>query len=443
MAIGVQADEGRLGVHMQVSIENVDKFERKLTVKFPAERLDRQVATRVAELGRTVRLNGFRPGKVPVAVIRQRFGAQVRDEILSELIGSTLREALTQEKLNPLAQPSVEVAPPAGDEIGYTASFEVLPEFPAIDVMALEIERPCAEIGDEDIDRMLETLRLQQTRFEEVDRAAQEKDFVLFDYAAEAGQTRFPAEGTERAGSVLGSGHAFKMLDEVLHGRKAGDAFEAEADFPADFHLAELAGKRAKLQLKIEKVQASILPELDAEFIRQFGVADGELATFREEVRANLQRELKAALMTRLKHEISEKLCAAYPLELPKRLVQAEARAMLSQGQPQVAQEIDPQQLESVLPQAEARIRSALLIGEIAREQKLEIDRSRLSEQLAAIASTYEDPEQVVEIYNKNPQLMAGLQNRVLEDQVAEWVAEHAKVQDLRLSFDEVMRPGA
>lgn len=427
---------------MQVSVENVGKLERKLTVKFPAERYESQVSARIAEMGRTVRLKGFRPGKVPTTVIQQRFGAQVRGEVLSDLIGSTLREAFDKENLRPVANPAIDTTgKPENGEIAYTATFEVMPEFPSIDVSALAIQRPVAEVSDADIEKMIETLRQQRRTFEAVDRASKEGDFVMFEYAAQAGEYRFPADGLERAGSVLGSGTLFKALDEALTGRKADESFEADIDFPADFRNEQLAGQTAKVNFSIVKVQEPQLPEVDAEFAKLFGIADGDLETFRKEVRANLERELRATLMARLKSEVAEKLAETYAnVDVPNLMVQSEARALAAGSVPK-GQQPPPQLIEAATPMARKRVLAGLLMGEIARKQSLVIDRKRVAEQLAAIASTYEEPEQVIELYNSDPQLMSGLQNRVMEDQVAEWVAEHASTTAQNLSFDEVMRP--
>ena len=427
---------------MQFSVENVGKLERKLTVRFPAERFESQVSARIAEMGRTVRLKGFRPGKVPATVIQQRFGSQVRGEVLSDLIGSTLREAFEKENLRPVANPSIDTTgKPENGEIAYTATFEVMPEFPEVDVAALEINRPVAEVTDADIEKMIETLRLQRRSFDEVERASAEGDFVMFEYAANADDYRFPAEGQERAGSVLGSGTLFKALDEALTGRTAGEEFETAIDFPADFGNPQLAGKTAQVSFKIVKVQAPKLPEVDAEFAKLFGIADGDLDTFRKEVRANLERELKATLMGRLKAEVAEKLADAHAgLDVPNLMVQSEAHNLAAGSVPR-GQQPPPQLIEAAMPMARKRVIAGLLMGEIARKQELKIDRKRVAEQLAAIASTYEEPEKVVELYNGDPQLMSGLQNRVMEDQVAEWVAEHAKTTEQHLAFDEVMRP--
>jgi len=427
---------------MQVSVENIGTLERKLTVKFPAERFETQVSARIAEMGRTVRLKGFRPGKVPTTVIKQRFGAQVRGEVLSDLIGSTLREAVEQEKLQPIANPSINTTgQPEDGEIAYTATFEIMPEFPAIDVSGLEISRPVAVVTEADIDKMLETLRQQRRSFDEVQRASVEGDFVMFEYSAQAGDYRFPVEGMERAGSVLGSGNLFKALDDALVGHTADDGFDTEVAFPEDFRNEELAGKTAKVSFKIIKVQAPQLPEIDGEFAKLFGIEDGDLDVFRKEVRANLERELKAALMARLKSEVAEKLANTHgELDVPKLMVQSEAQNMAAGNVPR-GQQPPPQLIEAAMPTAHKRVIAGLLMGEIARKQSLVIDRKRIAEQLAAIASTYEEPEKVIELYNSDPQLMSGLQNRVMEDQVAEWVAEHAKTTQQDLSFDDVMRP--
>jgi trigger factor len=427
---------------MQVSVENVGTLERKLTVKFPAERFETQVSARITELGRTMRLKGFRPGKVPTTVIKQRFGSQVRGEVLSDLIGSTLREAVEQEKLQPIANPAINTTgQPENGEIAYTATFEIMPEFPAVDVAALEISRPVAVVADADIDKMLETLRQQRRSFDVVDRASAAYSNITKSPSAEAGDYRFPSEGLERAGSVIGSGTLFKALDEALVGRKADESFDTEIAFPEDFRNDQLAGKTAKVNFKIIKVQEAKLPEIDAEFAKLFGIEDGDLETFRKEVRSNLERELKAALMGRLKSEVAEKLADAHGgLDVPKLMVQSEARNMAVASVPQ-GQQPPPQLVEAAMPIARKRVIAGLLMGEIARKQEIKIDRKRIAEQLAAIASTYEEPEKVIELYNGDPQLMSGLQNRVMEDQVAEWVAEHAKTTNLDLSFDDVMRP--
>jgi trigger factor len=316
-----------------------------------------------------------------------------------------------------------------------------MPELPDVDVSAMQIERITAEVTEADIDSMIETLRLQRRSFDPVDRASQDGDFVMFDYNAEVEDYRFPKEGSERAGSVIGAGNLFEALDEVLTGRKPGEEFSADITFPGDFGNEHLAGKTAKVGISIAKVQESHLPEVDDAFARAFGIADGTVETLRKEVRANLERELEAQLVGRLKNKVAEKLAEMHAdLDVPRVMVENEARSMVSSQLPEGRQPT-PEMIESVSNVARQRVIAALMLGEIARRQEIKVDRKRVADSLAAIASTYEEPDRVVELYNGDPQLMQGLQSRVLEDQVAEWVAEHAKTTDKPLSFDEVMKP--
>ena len=429
---------------MQVSVENVGTLGRKLTVKIPADRLESQISERINKMGRTVRLKGFRPGRVPPQIIKQRFGAQVRGETLSEMINESMREAFEQEKLQPVAQPSIDTTgEPADDgEIACTASFEVMPEFPEIDVSELAIERPHAEVVEADIDAMIETLRKQRRHFEPVERAAQADDFVTFKYAASVGDYRFPEEGREQGSCVLGTGALFEALENVVSGQKPGAEVSADIEFPADFGNENLAGRKAAVELNIDKVQEPQLPELDETFIKQFGVEDGDMDTFRDDVRSNLERELEGALTAALKSEVAEKLADAYPdLDVPEVMVDNEIRGLLRDQLPE-GQEIPAEARKAALPMARKRVAAALLMGEIARKQELELDRKRVAQFMSVIASTYEEPEKVIELYSQDPQLMQGLQNRVMEDQVAEWVAEHAQTTDKSLSFDDVMRRG-
>lgn len=427
---------------MQVSVENVGSLGRKLTVRIPAARFEDTVRNRVQEMGRNARIKGFRPGKVPTRVIEQRFGAQIRGEALSELISSTFQEAVSTEKLRPAVQPSIATSgKPENGEIEYTATFEVMPEIGNVDVSALEVTRQVSSVEEADIDQMIETLRLQRRSWNPVERAAQADDMVLFEFAAQAADFRYPEAGTDRVGTIVGSNALFKELEDLLVGKKADDAFEADLDFPAGFRIAGLAGKSAHATFKIVRVQEPVLPALDDAFIAAFGVGEGGIARFREDVRANLERELAAALAARLKAATVEKLVDAHAsLELPQGMIDNEARELAQraagEGKP-------PMAFEPFVPSARRRVAGGVLLAEIARQNDIRIDSRRVADALSAIASTYEEPDQVVELYTRDPQLMNGLQSRVLEDQVIDWIAAHAKVSEHRLSFSEVMRPGA
>lgn len=425
---------------MQVSIENVGSLGRKLTVRLPAQRLEDSVRTRVQEMVRSARLKGFRPGKVPTKVIEQRYGSQIRNEALSEMIGSSFQEAVSQEKLRPAVQPSIATTGrPDNGEIEYTATFEIFPEIGKLDVSNIEIVKPVASVSDADIDQMIETLRLQRRTWNQVERAAQTGDMVLFEYAAEGDGLRHPESGMDRVGTLLGSDAFSKDLEDKLASRKAGDELTAKIDFPVGFRVPVLAGKAADVSVKVVRVQEPQLPEIDAAFAASFGVKDGGIEKFRADVRANLERELKGVLMGRLKAGAIDKLVDAHPeLEVPQGMIENEANQLARQAGAQVQEAA-----AAYLPMARRRVTAGLLIAELARQNDIRLDPRRVSEALATIASTYEEPEKVVELYTRDPQLMSALQNRVIEDQVVEWMADHAKHSEQQLSFNDVMRPGA
>jgi trigger factor len=425
---------------MQVSIENVGALGRKLTVRLPAQRQEETIRTRIQEMGRSARLKGFRPGKVPTRVIEQRYGSQIRNEALSEMIGSSFQEAISEQKLRPAVQPSIATTGrPENGEIEYTATFEVLPEIGAIDVSGLEIVKPVASVTDADVDQMIETLRLQRRTWVQVEREARIGDMVLFEYSAEAGGARHPEKGVDRVGAILGSGAYSRELEDVLAGHRAGDEFQATVAFAPAFRIAALAGQEAQVSLKLVRVQEGRLPDVDVAFASCFGIKDGGLAMFREDVRANLERELKGVLMARLKASVIEKLIDAWPaLEVPQGMIENDARLLARQAGAE-----DEQAFAAYLPAARRRVSAGLLIAELARQNDIRLDPRRVSEALSTIASTYEEPEKVVELYTRDPQLMSGLQNRVIEDQVVEWLADHARISEQQLQFNDVMRPGA
>jgi trigger factor len=425
---------------MQVSVENVGKLGRKLVVRLPADRLEDTVRNRIQEMTRSARIKGFRPGKVPQKVIEQRFGAQLRNEVLSDLIGSSFQEAVTQENLRPAVQPSISTTGrPADGQIEYTAEFEVVPEIGPIDAAALEITRTTATVSDEDVDQMIETLRQQRRSWTPVERAAESGDMALFEFSAEGEGFRHPASGADRMGTIIGSNALPAALESALIGQSAEAEFDVDVDFPADFREVALAGKSAKVHVRVVRVQAPQVPDVDDAFIAAFGVREGGMARFRDDVRANLQRELDGVLMNRLKAATIDKLLAAHAdLELPQSLIDGEARVLANQARVPA-----DQSAEAFAPAARRRVAAGLLLAEIARQNQISVEPRRVREALATIASTYEEPQQVIELYSRDPQLMGGLQSRVLEDQVVEWIADRAKVTEQPLSFNEVMRPGA
>lgn len=433
---------------MQVSVESTGNLERRMTLRLPAERVDTQVGGRLREIARTARIKGFRPGKVPSKVIEQRYGDQVRGEVLDELLGQGFDQAVRENALQLVGSPRIEPATDAGEgELAYVATFEIMPDFGEIDVAKLNVVRHTSEVTEEDIDRMIENLRVQRRSWTLVQRPAAEGDAADVETWSVVDGERMPAEGAERGVTVIGTGGMYAPIEQALVGMSVGDEKTVEVDFPADWRVPPLAGKHAEVHVRIEQISEPHLPEVDADFIRSFGVRSGEMAQFRTEIRANLERELKGALMQRLRREVGEQLVAAYAhVELPPRVVESEAKAMVAQTVEQVRRQgrqlnPGPDAYKDMLEPARKRVTVALLVSEVARRNSLTLDPARLNETLRLIASTYEEPQQVIDLYRNDRNLMAGLQNRVMEEQVIDWIAERAQHSDRAVSFQDAIAP--
>lgn len=434
---------------MQVSVEQLGALERKMTVRMPASRIEDRVKTRLRELGQTVRLKGFRAGKVPAKVVEQRFGAQVRSEALNDVVGASFEQAVAEHKLRPAMMPSIARDPSTTDEeFVYVASFEVMPELGPVDLGSVELVHLESEVLDEDVDRMIDTLRQQRRKWLPVDRAAGEGDMIVFEFFAEGDGIRTPAEGTDRAGTIIGSGALFKSLDEGLTGLKAGDEKTIAVTFPAEFREPALANKEGTFTVNVLRVQASEMPALDDAFAASFGVTSGGVEQFRKDVRANLEREMHNTLVARNKMHAVERLVNQFPqADLPKTMIAGEANSLLRQAQEQAkraGREQDaPMDAELFKDTARARVAASVLLDAIARQAEVKLDHARVNEALATIASTYEEPKQVIEMYTKDAQMMAGLRRRVVEDQVIDIVFAKAKSTAQKITFRELMQPVA
>jgi len=436
------------GVFMHVSVESISTLQRKVTVSVPAERLESQVRDRLRELTRSVRLKGFRPGKVPPKVIDQRYGAQVRNEVATAVIRESFGEAVKQENLRPAVAPSIEAAGTIEEgQFRYVVTFEVMPDIGKIDVSGLKVKKPTAVVEDADIDTMIQTLREQRRTWTTVERASQIGDMVLFESVAVSGEIRIPAEGAERSGTVLGSNAIFADIENGLIGLVAGAEHTFTVNFPSDYRVVSIAGRPADVSVKVVRVSEGALPDVDDAFMASFGISEGGMDVFRTEVRANLERELRGALMARLKADVAGMLVQAHShLEFPQQMIEAEAKGLATQSEQQAKSQgrkdvkVDPQAL---LPIAKNRVAAAVLLGELARQNEIRIDRSRANEMLVSIASTYENPTEVIELYRNDPQMMQSLESRVIEDQLIDWIADHADLTVQALSFAEVMRPNA
>ena len=432
---------------MQVSVESLGNLERRMTFSLPADRLESVVDGRLREIARGAKIKGFRPGKVPAKVIQQRFGPQVRAEVLDGLLREGFGTAVRQEALQIAGSPRIEPATDSGDQLAYVATFEVVPDFGDIDVAKLSVVRHTAEVSDADIDAMIDNLRLQRRTWNPVERGAQDGDAVELETWSMVGDERLPAEGVERGATVLGSGQMFASIEAALVGMKAGEEKEAQIEFPADWRVPQFAGRTVQVHVSAGKVSEPVLPEVDSDFIKSFGIRSGELGQFRDDIRSNLERELKGALMTRLRREVGEQLIAAYEqVEMPPRLVEGEAHDMARQAVEQARRQgrqigdVPADAFQTFMEPARKRVLVGLLVGEIARRNELQLDAKRVNETLKLIASTYEEPQQVIELYRNDQQLMAGLQSRVMEEQVIDWIAERAQHTEQPLSFSEAIR---
>ncbi len=430
---------------MQVSVESTGNLERRMNFSLPAEQLESGVSGRLREIARTAKMKGFRPGKIPARVIEQRFGEQVKAEVLGGLVRQTFDSAVREHDLRLAGNPRIDRA---GDgDLDFVATFEVVPDFGDVDVTKLTVVRNTAEVTDADIDQMIENLRLQRRTWNKVERAAKEGDLVAGALWTQFEDFRQPAEGVEQFSAVIGSGQLLPALESALAGLQPGVEGIIDVAFPEGWRQPQLAGKTAQVHVTLAQVSEPVLPEVDAAFIKSFGVRSGQMDKFRDDIRSNLERELKGALMARLRREVGEQLTSTWAhVELPPRLVENEARGMLAQQLDQVRRGgRDPGQVpanahEAFLEPARKRVLAGLLVGEVARRHDLRLDPKRVNETLRLIASTYEQPEQVIEMYRNDPQLMQGLQNRVMEEQVIDWIAERAQHTVTPLSFQEAIR---
>ena len=428
---------------MQVSVESVGNLERRVILSLPAGDIDDQVGGRLREIARTVRIKGFRPGKVPAKVVEQRFGGQVRAEILDGLLRKGMDQAVRENELRIAGAPEISQSDEAAEgELKYVAAIELVPDFGELDMAKLEVVRHTAEVTDEDIERMLGNLRQQRASWTKVERAAKAGDLANLETASTIDGQRMPAEGVEKTSTVLGSGGMYPEVESAIVGMQPGEDKTIDVTLPADWHMPQFAGKTVTSTFKLVDVAEQVLPEVDAAFIRSFGVKSGDLEQFKSEIRSNLQRELKGALMNRLRREVGEQLVEAYKdVELPPRVVENEANALLANATEQARRQ--GQQVgagvDAFREAARKRVLVALLVAEVARRNELRLDPARLNETMQLIASTYEQPQQVIDLYRNDPQLMQGLQNRVMEEQVIDWIAERATHTEQALSFQEAI----
>ena len=427
---------------MQVSVENTGKLERRMQVQVPAERVSKEIASRLKHLSRTARLNGFRPGKAPMTVIRQQFGPQVHREVIGELMQTSFSEAVTQNQLAPAGNPRIEPRSVAeGQDLTYVATFEVFPEVTLQPLDSLEIERVTADVTESDIDAMIERLRKQQMRFSTADRPAATGDKVTVDFDGAIDGVAFAGGKGEAVPIVLGEKRMLPQLEDGLLGLSAGEEKIVDVDFPADYRATELAGKRASFKVTVKAVDAPALPELDEEFCKSFGVTEGGIAKLREDVAANMRRELDQTLRNRNKTSVMEKLYQANPVEVPNTLIESQVRdmqieAMRRSGAKDASQAAPP---EPLVEPARRRVALGLLFNDIIRREKIVLDPARANARLDEMVGAYGDAEGLKRAYQQNAEAMRQVESLAMEDQVVDWVLSHAKVQEKSSTFKELM----
>lgn len=426
---------------MQVLVESTSAIEKRLKIQVPAEEVNKQIDARLREIGKQVKLKGFRPGRIPFSVLRQRYGPQATQEVIQQTAQTSLQQAIEQESLRIAASPRLEEAPVLDAENGLeiNAIIEIYPEMASIDVSEIAIERPEVSVSDDDVSHMLDTLKKQKIKWSDVERKPAEGDQALVDYTAETEEGTVPETGRQRLAIILGES-GFDDLEKAVSKMSAGDEKNLKLEFPADYREPALAGKKAKVSLTLTHVQEGELPEVDEEFAKSFGVASGDQEELLTEIRNNLERELGQAVNTQLKTQLADRLLEMHAdLEVPESIVTSEANNMLQQMLRGAEIEVTDDMLDHFRDPARKRVRSGLLLGELARQNDIAIDAAKVREAIEEIAQTYEEPREVVQMYYSDQRLLQAVENSVLENQVVDWVVNNAKVTDKSMTFQEAI----
>ena len=431
---------------MQVSVETTEGLERKLTIAIPGDRVDTAVNARLQEAAQTIRLNGFRQGKVPLKVVKNKFGKGVRQEVVGELMNQTYFEAIAQESLKPAGQPRIEpTSMDEGKDVEFVAVFEVYPEIELPDFAAIKAERLVAEVSDDDIDEMIETLRKQRQTWVPVERAAADGDMVNIDYVGKKEGEEF--QGGKAAGQnlVLGSERMIPGFEDGVIGKSAGEDFTLQLKFPDDYHSEELAGAEVEFELTLNTVSEQSLPEVNEDFFKSFGVEEGGMEAFREEVSNNMQREMKNASRNKLKTTLMDALISDLEVAIPAALMSNEIHQLKHQTVQQMGggQGFDPHSMPDDLfrEQAKRRVTLGLIMGEVISQQSIQADAEKVRDAVEEIAATYESPEEVVKWYYSNEEQLQGIESSVIEDQVFDYIIEQAQVSDKEVSYQDVIKP--
>jgi trigger factor len=432
---------------MQANLETLSQLERRLSVAVPMAEIDSEVESRLKRLTRTVKLHGFRPGKVPYRVVVQQYGGQVRQEVLGDTLEKTFGEAIRQQNLKVAGYPKFEAKPPSegAGQFEYSATFEVYPEVTVGDVSKATITRPTLDLGEPETEKTLEIMRKQRASYEPADRAAASGDRLTIGYRGTIDGKEFSGSAAENSMVVLGEGRLLPDFEKQLAGMKSGETKTFELRFPDDYHGKEVAGKTASFEVTLTQVAAPKLPDVDAEFAKSLGVVDGDLAKMRAEIRANLEREVKARLKNRVKDEVMQALLGATRIEVPKALVETEIQRLQAQARQDLAARGIPVKDDMPIPadvfekQAQHRVNLGLILAELVKVNNLHARPEQVRTVVDEQAQSYEHPEEVVKWFYQSPERLRDIESMVLEDNVVAWVLAAAKVEDKPIAFDELM----
>ena len=433
---------------MQVSVETKGKLEREMRVEIPEERIASEVQNRLKSLSRTTRIQGFRPGKAPFKVVQQRYGQQVRQEVIGEVLQSTFYEAIAQEKLQPAGHPHIH--PQVSDQgLVYTAEFEVMPDIKLGKIEDLEIEKPACDIGEADVDDMIEVMRKQRRDWKETERESRTGDTVEIDFEGTVDGEAFEGNSAKAFRLELGSGRLIPGFEEGLTGKQAGEETVLKIAFPAEYAKKELAGKPAEFRVKIHKVLEPVLPELNDEFFAGFGVKEGGLEAFKKEVLEYMRREADNVIRNRTRDAVMNALFEANKIDVPRSLVHEEAHRMQHQFQEQLkAYGMDagktamPDNTKMFEEQAARRVAIQLIVMEIVRSRELKADPDQVRAAIERQAQSYDDPAAMVNWYYADKQRLGEVEARVLEDRIIDWICGNARVKEANVTFDELVNKG-
>ncbi|GAA4493740.1 trigger factor [Pseudaeromonas paramecii] len=433
---------------MQVSVETTQGLERRLTITVPADVMDKEINTRLNKLAKTRRVDGFRPGKAPVAMIKKMYGQSVAADVANDLMQRNYIEAVIAQKLSPVGAPSMDVKTfEAGADFVFTATFEVYPEIEVQNLEAIQVEKPVAAVADADLDKMLETLRKQHATWVEATDAAADGLRVNMNFVGSIDGEEFEGGKAENFNLVMGAGRMIPGFEDGIQGKKAGESFDIDVTFPEEYHAEHLKGKAAKFAITLNKVEKQELPELTEEFVKRFGIEDGAVDSLKAEVRKNMERELSQALKNRVKEQVLNGLVEHNALDVPQAAVAQEIEGLRQQAMQRFggAQGKNVPQLPDELFQdeAERRVRIGLLLGEVIRTNQIKADDERVKSIIESMATAYEDPQEVVDYYFKNEQLLNNIRNLAVEEQAVEFIMSKAQVTEKPMSFDEVINKNA